>query len=330
MKYVKLMIVFLISITLTGCVSYTELNETAIIDAILIDKTDNKYIVTINMLTPTKDDLEEKKTYTSTNESLDKCLSELYLSTTKKIAFSHLELLAITPNIQKEELKEIINLFLNRVDSRNTFSTIVITNQEKLFDYDVEDINELIDINHNERGIVSIKQFDSMIKDILEMNISYVPRIKIEDELVIEGYQSVYGENKLLSIDESIGYNFITNNIKQGLLNINDIGIKLNTSNTNIKVNKNKIDINITSSYQVLNNNENKSDKEINKSYHEALEKYMNEFIDNNKLNYFDKLVEKYQYDYYKNNKDLKLEFDIHITSTKIENSNIKGGNSFE
>lgn len=330
MKYLKIILFVLILTSLTGCVSYTELNETAIIDTILIDKKDEQYIVTINMLTPTKDDLEKRKTYTATNTSLDKCLSELYLSTTKKIAFSHLELLAITPNIQQEELKEIINLFLNRVDSRNTFSTIVVTNPDKLFDYKTKDINELININHNERGIVSIKQFDSIIKDILEMNVSYVPRIKIEDELIIEGYQSIYSETRLLSIDESIGYNFITNNIKQGLFNINDIGIKLNTSNTTIKVNKNKIDINITSSYQVLNNNQNKKDSEITKSYNNALKKYINQFIYNNKPNYFNNLIEKYQYDYYKDHKNFKLEFDIHVTSTKIENSNIQGGNSFE
>ena len=126
MKYIKLILLFLVIFLSTGCVSYTELNELGIIDMILIDKDNDNYLVTINMITPTYDNLEEKKTYQASGENLDKCLNELYLKTTKRIAFSHLELMALTPNLDKTDYDEIINLFLNRVDSRNSFSTVII------------------------------------------------------------------------------------------------------------------------------------------------------------------------------------------------------------
>ena len=220
MKYIKLILLFFVFFLSTGCVSYTELNELGIIDMILIDKNNDNYLVTINMITPTDDDLEKKITYQASGENIDKCLNELYLKTTKKIAFSHLELMALTTNIKKSDYDEIINLFLNRVDSRNSFSTVIIDNSEKLFEYKSKDINDLININGEESGIVFIKQFDEIVKGILELNISYIPYISVEDELTIKGYRSIYEEEKLLSKEESIGYNFITNNITQIIFEI--------------------------------------------------------------------------------------------------------------
>lgn len=331
MKYIKLIILLLVPLLVTGCVSYTELNELGIIDMILIDKIDDKYVVTINMITPKEDDLENKTTYKASNKNLDECLNDLYLSTTKRIYFSHLELLTLTPNIEKKDYDEIINLFLNRVDSRNTFSTIIVNNSEKLFDFKSKDINDLININSEENTIVSIKQFDDIIKDILEINISYVPRINLEDKITIEGYQSIYEENKQLSLDESIGYNFITNNINQAVFIDNDIGYKIINSNTSIKTKDNKVTLNISTNYQIVTNNSSiKNEKEIKKIYNDKIKSFINEYIKNNNHNYFYNLIKKYDYKYYNSNNNIPLEFEINITSSKIDNSNIEGSNNYE
>jgi len=327
MKYIKFIIIIIFSFSVTGCVSYSDLNELGIIDMIIIDKKDKEYVVSINMLLPTDDNLENKKNYIATNKSLNECLNDLYLSTTKKISFSHLELIALTPNIEKKDYDEIINLFINRVDSRNTFSTIIVDNPDKLFEYKSSDINNLININNEEKGIVSIKQFDDIIKDILEIDIAYIPRIKIENEIIIEGYQSIYRKNKLLTIEESIGYNFITNKIIGSLFTVDEIGYNLTTSRTNIKIDRNKIKIGITTSYQIISNNSNiKDDKKIEKIYHNEIKKYINSYLENNPHNYFYNLIEKYDYKYYQSNNNIKLEFDINISSTKINNPNIEGG----
>jgi len=327
MKYFKFIIIILSLFLITGCVSYSELNELGIIDMIIVDKENEEYKVSINMLVPTNDNLENKQNYTVTNKSLNKCLNELYLSTTKKISFSHLELIALTPNIEKKEYDEIINLFLNRVDSRNTFSTVIIDNPDKLFEYKSQDINDLININNEQEGIVSIKQFNDVIKDILEMDITYIPKIKIEDKIIIEGYQSIYYENKLLTIEESIGYNFITNKITKALFTVDDIGFSTTTSVTNTKVYNNKIKINISTSYQIISNNGHiHKTKELEKKYHNEIKKYINSYLDNNPHNYFYKLIEKYDYKYYSSHNNIKLDFDINISSIKIDNSNLKGG----
>lgn len=327
MKYIKLILLLLIISLTTGCVSYTELNELGIIDMILIDKDNDNYVVTINMITPTKDNLEAKNTYQASGENLDKCLNILYLKTTKKISFSHLELMALSPNLEQNDYDEIINLFFNRVDSRNSFSTVIIDNSVKLFEYKSKDINDLININGEESGIVFIKQFDEIVKDILETNISYIPYISIDDELTIKGYQSIYEKSRLLSKEESIGYNFITNNITQAVLISNNIGFKLNRSNTMIKVNENKIKIDINNTYQIVTNNSAITDNsKIKDIYNEEINKYIDAYVNNNSHKYFYNLIRKFDYEYYKNNKDIKLEFIININSSLIKNSNIKGG----
>ena len=327
MKYIKLILLFLVIFLSTGCVSYTELNELGIIDMILIDKDSDNYIVTINMITPSKDEIDAKKTYQASGKNLDKCLNELYLKTTKRIAFSHLELMALSSNLDKNNYDEIINLFLNRVDSRNSFSTIIVDNSDRLFEYKSKDINDLININGEESGIVFIKQFDEIVKDILEVNISYIPYISIDDELNIKGYQSIYEENKLLSKEESIGYNFITNNITQTVLISNDIGFKLNRTSTIIKVDENKIKIDINNNYKIVTNNSNITDNnKIKNIYNEEIKKCIDVYINNNNHKYFYNLIRKFDYKYYKNNKDIELEFIININSSLIKNSNIKGG----
>ncbi len=331
MKHIKLLILILLLVFTTGCVSYSELNELGIVDMILIDKDNNQYVVSLNMLTPTEDDLKSNKVYTTSDKSLDKCLTNLYLESNKKISFSHLELILFTTNLEKDDYDEVINLFFNRSDSRNTFSTVITNPKTNLENYRKDDINNLININHENEGIVAIKQFDDVVKDILEIKNSYIPKIDDKDSIKIDGYYSIYNENKLLTKDESIGYNFITDNIIKNEFEVNDINFKINYSKTNLKINKNKITINITTTYQIMSNNTIiKDDKKLDLLFQEGVKKYINSYLALNNYNYFNNLLKKYDYKYYKNNKDITFKFSIKISSNKINNSNIKGDDSYE
>lgn len=331
MKHIKFLILILLLIFTTGCVSYSELNELGIVDMILIDKDNSQYVVSLNMLTPTEDDLKSNKVYTTSDKSLDKCLTNLYLESNKKISFSHLELILFTTNLEKDDYDEVINLFLNRSDSRNTFSTVITNPKTNLENYRKDDINSLININHENEGIVAIKQFDDVVKDILEIKNSYIPKIDDKDSIKIDGYYSIYNENKLLTKDESIGYNFITDNIIKNEFEVNDINFKINYSKTNLKINKNKITINITTTYQIMSNNTKiKDDKELDLLFQKGVKKYINSYLALDNYNYFSNLLKKYDYKYYKNNKDITFKFNIKISSNKINNSNIKGDDSYE
>ena len=215
-------------------------------------------------------------------------------------------------NLDKTDYKNITNFFLNRNDSRNTFPVVVVENYDKskIFSVSAYDINSLIEVNSFDDGIVSVKTFDEVTDDILNINISYIPCIKITDKVEILGYYSIYDEQKLLSIRESISYNFLTNKISKCNFVDENLNIKIDSSNTKIAINKNKITINITS---ILTNYTNK--KDITNFYNKTLKEYLEEYLSNNDLGYFYNLIKKYNYNYYKNNKNIKIDFNINVES---------------
>ena len=307
-KYIIIVILF----TLTGCLNYVELNDIGIINVIGIDKDNDGYVININMVTPTDDDLEKSTTYEVFAYTLEEAFDRLYLLTSKKINLSHLELVMFSKNLDKTDYKNITNFFLNRNDSRNTFPVVVVENYDKskIFSVSAYDINSLIEVNSFDDGIVSVKTFDEVTDDILNINISYIPCIKITNKVEILGYYSIYNEQKLLSIRESISYNFLTNKISKCNFVDENLNIKIDSSNTKIAINKNKITINITS---ILTNYTNK--KDITNFYNKTLKEYLEEYLSNNDLGYFYNLIKKYNYNYYKNNKNIKIDFNINVES---------------
>lgn len=311
MKRLKYILV-LISFILTGCLNYVELNDIGIINVIGIDKNNNGYIININMLTPTTDLLNKSTTYEVQSKTLEEAFDKLYLLTSKKINLSHLELVMFSKSLEKKDYNNITRFFLNRNDSRNTFPTVIVENYDKnkIFNITANDINSLIETNSKDDGIVSVKTFDELTEDILNLNISYIPCIKINDKVEILGYRSIYEESKLLTIKESISYNFLINKISKCNFVDEVINIKIDSSNTKIAINQNKITININS---ILTNYANK--KDVTEFYNDTLLKYLEEFLESNNLNYFYNLIKKYDYNYYKNNKNIDIEFKINIES---------------
>lgn len=307
-KYIIIVILF----TLTGCLNYVELNDIGIINVIGIDKENDGYIININMITPTGDDLEKSTTYEVYSSTLEEAFDKLYLLTSKKINLSHLELVMFSKNLNKDDYNNITNFFLNRNDSRNTFPIVIVENYNKkeIFSFSAYDINSLIEVNSFDDGIVSVKTFDEVIDDILNIKISYIPCIKITDKVEILGYYSIYNKEKLLSIKESISYNFLTNKISKCNFVDDNLNIKIDSSNTKIAINKNKITININS---ILTNYTDKSD--ITDFYNKTLKNYLEEYLANNDLEYFYNLIKKYNYSYYKNNKNIDIDFNINIES---------------
>ncbi len=321
MKKIKLLILLLILLfTTCGCLNYTELNDIGIIDAIGINKNDKNYTISINMLTPTVKNLEESKKYQVTAETLEEAFDKLYLLTSKDMNLSHLELLLLNKNLNKEDFDNITKFFLNRDDSRNTFKVLVVDNynEEKLFKFKSNDINYLIETNSKEDGMVITKTFDEIVEDILDIQISYIPLIDIDKEIKILGYQSIYSESKKLDYWESISYNYLYNKIIKCNLVDKDLNIKIDKSRTIMEINKNKITININSTLTNYG-----KDKNIETIYNGILKKNLINFLSSNNLNYFKNMIKKYDFNYYKNNKINNIDFKINIKS-KLNKGAIK------
>ena len=308
MKIIKFIIIVLILSFNTGCLNYVELNNIGIINTIGISKTENDYVININMLTPKEDDLEKNQVFETKAKKVSEAFDKIYLITEKNINLSHLELLILDKTLSKKEYDDIIEFFLKRNDSRNNFNVVIMENYSKdtVFKYDSNDINELIKTNSKEDGIITPKTFDEIIEDISNIEISYIPAIEVKDTIKILGYRSIYKEENLLNEQDSLIYNFLRDKIIKCYIVDKDLNLRVDKNKTLIDVKDNIITINIKSNITLFDTDE--EDK-----YKDFLERNIKSFIEKNDISYFYNLIKKYNYNYYKSNKDIDLNFKIAI-----------------
>ena len=167
----KKLLIILIIITLTGCSSYIELNDLAIINSIGIQKDDNNYKISISLLNEVdKDTLEPSlRLIEINNTNLNLAFEELSLNLNKQIYLSHLNLLVIDDSIKKMEIQEIINYFLNNQDARENF-LIVFSNkiEEILTNSKFQEINNLVKINQETTSKVIYTTMYDIIKNFFD------------------------------------------------------------------------------------------------------------------------------------------------------------------
>ena len=324
----KLFLLIAILLTLTGCVSYKELNDIGIITAIGIDYSNNKYILTFSMLTPSEENKEKRTIYKTEDANIETCFNNIYNVSTKKAYLAHTDLLILSNNIKKENYDDIFNLFLNRPDSRNSFNVIILENYNKdIFKINTDEINNLLKVSNEESSLIKPITLDEVIKNVLELNISYIPVLKDNKKLELIGYKSIYEDNNKLTSKESLALNFIRNDINQTLITVDNTSYQVNTSNTTLSINKNNIDINIISELTLLDEKQN-NNKDIN-NYKDYIKQIINEFLTSQNLNYFYNKIYKYDYNYAKNHENYDINFTINVEVSINKNTNIKGGNPF-
>lgn len=307
MKKSKIIILLILLINLTGCINYTELNELGIIDMIIIDKKEDTWQLNINMVIPKQDNPNNSTFHITTGKTLSEAINNIYLQSSKKVYLAHLNALGLTQNLTNKDIDIIIDFFLSRNDSRGTFYVIYFDNYNNQNTYLSEDIINLIESNQSEKANVAGIYFDEVIQNLLELKTSYIP--SVDSNLKILGYQKIYQNTKSLSKEESFALNILTNKVNTSYISLeNNINIKINSINTNIIVNQNKINLTITSSIT--------NDKE---KYNEYLKTIINNYLDNNTLEYFTNLIKKYNYQKYKDNNITPI-FSIKYI-TKINNT---------
>ena len=235
----KKILIITITLLLCGCVN-NDINNLALINEIVIDYNDN-YKIYVNLVLENKN----QKTIVEEGKTIEECFSKLSQRISKKIYLTHLEILALTDNIKKQNIKDIINYFLKQDTSRNNFNTIIINKiPNDLLEIKSNDIENMLKNSISTNGIVKEKKFDDIIKDILNYKISYIPFFNIETQK-FTGYKSIYEEEKLLSKNQSILINFLFNNIRDITLLIEDNNYKLEKCYTTAKNKNNKLQFSI-------------------------------------------------------------------------------------
>ena len=270
-KIIYLLPIFLF---LTGCNSYIELNELAIIEKIGIEHNDTytMYVSIIDSLD--KDFNINEKTIKVTGDNIPNLISNLSLSLNKKIYFSHLNLLIINDSIKTNEINELINYFLNNEESRLDFLIISSNNIKELVNNSsFEEINNLITINKKNSSLTIYTTMFDIINNYYLNKPIYLSNIEYSDFIKITGLKKIY-HNKVesINIDDTLFINYMLNNVntykKNLLCNPNKyLYFEILSSNTNNLKNK----ILITNELKIIKNDCNLDKNDINKLFNDYL-----------------------------------------------------------
>ena len=297
----KILILFILTLTLSGCMGYTELNKISVVKSLLIDYKNDEYIINADVILDNK---ENYKTISSSGKTLDDVFNNAYQKFYKKLYMSHTELILLTTDAIDYKLEEIIDYFLKNTTTRNNFNLALVEDKSKLLNNNkndakdknndnessndkisenkendnnednelkLSDLNEYISIIESETATTKTINFEEFIKDLYETKRTYLPIVVSNDTLdgiyLIDNYKLF---NKL-SKDETIIYNYIYNNVNT--CKIDDITV----SDNQTVINKNKnIDILIKSTI-------NKNNKEYKKILEKQIKDLYNKYKD---LNY--------------------------------------------
>ena len=232
----KKLLILIIIIFITGCDSYIELNDLAIINTIGLEKENNNYKLYASVVDITeKESLDIPTTsYQVTGTSLNQIIDNLSMSLNKKIYMSHLNLLIINDSIKTKELEEIINFFLNNNETREDFLVVNSNNIKDIIEkMKFQEINDLIENNsRNASGTIKTTMYD-VIKNFYDKKSIYLPSITLDSSISLDGikefknnkYKEIKGEdviylNYLLNKIDTYKYSYTCNDNKYLYLNI--------------------------------------------------------------------------------------------------------------
>ena len=189
-KIILLLSIFL----LTGCFDYTELNDLSIVSMIIIDKIDNNYSVSFEILNDQKTKDEEVNTsiiVTSSGTTIADAINNTIMESPKQAYLSHLKILAISKDVAKEDLKSICEYFLRSPYIRNEFYLTIVDNNQAS---DIlkaksnqtpilsENIYQILKSNKKTTNNITNNNFENILIDIFEKGKdAIIPVIKEKD-----------------------------------------------------------------------------------------------------------------------------------------------------
>ncbi len=319
----KKFLILFASLFLVGCQSYKELNNSAIVNALGVDMIDGKYIVSIQIINTSKNSDEQNNlkkpiVYTGTGKTLNEALSNINSKSSKVLYLGHLELVIVGETIARNGLSETTDYFIRNNDISKNFTILVANGNTPeeilnvptpLVNFPSGNILGSVEIYSSISGVSNNIKFLKFVKDLTNPGIEPVmSSIKIiennnnEKNLQISSL-GIFKKDKLLGFlndEDTKGYNFITDNIKNTNITLitkdkNYISIAINNSKTKIKSqikdNIPTIIINLSSSMEVKENNgeydinqikiltENKIKKMITNTINKIKEEYQSDIL---------------------------------------------------
>jgi len=122
----------ILTIFLSGCWSKRELNELAIVAALGIDKVDNEFDITVQVVIPGEISSKQPAsgrspviTYHSKGATVFEAIRKMTTLTARKLYFSHLQIVVLGDELAKEGIGKPLDLISRDHEFRNDFDVIV-------------------------------------------------------------------------------------------------------------------------------------------------------------------------------------------------------------
>ena len=324
-KIFLLLIIFL----LTGCYDQKELNTIAIMTATEINKIDDEFIVNAQVVNPQSSDKTVNIQapfiiYEGKGKTIHEAYRKIKLQSSRYLYPNHMEILIINEKLAKEDMSQIIDLFLRIPDIRTEFNVIIGKNDNILnITTPIDDISgtsivDTMETNNKYLGITNLVTFNEFANMNLNKNLEIIlPTVEAinytkESEttkntentkvnsLYKLGNLAIFKNNKLqgyLTDDESITYNILKNKAKSILITKECeknkyMTVEATEIKSNIKTKNKKIDINVKMTGNInetmcnIKLNDEKNIKKIEKELKKYIEEKLITSINDIRKNY--------------------------------------------
>ena len=247
---VKFFIILLLSLLISGCYDYREINDLAIVSAIGIDKNENEYKVIAQIVNTQKSQNKNSDfiIYSSDDKSIQTAYNKITNEASKKLYVNHLNIIVISEEVAKDGISNILDIFSRDSDFRAEVPIIIskTTSEEllktvtSLTTLNSNSIRDTIINNQKYIGETSEVKFLDFISNYLsrkkdnflptffvnnptEKSKNFEDLLNTETETKVEFFSNaVFKNDKLigyLNDEENIGVNLIQNNAKTTLIN---------------------------------------------------------------------------------------------------------------
>ena len=317
---IKKIFILLIIFLLTGCYDHKELNTIAIMTATEINKIDDEFIIHAQVVNPQSAETVNVQApfimYEGRGQTIHEAYRNIKSQSSRYLYPNHMQILIINEKLAKEDINQIIDLYLRIPDIRTEFNVLIGKNDNILnITTPIDDISstsilDTMKTNNKYLGITNFVTFNELAKMNINKNLEIVlPTIeaieykeeatttKNTEKTTIDSLYklenlAIFKNNKLkgyLTKDESITYNIIKNKVesilitkeceKNKYMTVEATEIKSDISTKNQEINIDiKMSGNINESMCNIKLNEEKNIKSIEKE----LNKYIKDKLTNN------------------------------------------------
>ena len=254
----KTLILLLPLLLLSGCYNYQEMNDLGIITATEINKENDEFKITVQVVNPKKQSDASSAnqpafiSYTSTGKTIHEAYRNLIQKISRKIYAMHMQVLIIKDNLAKENLSEMLDFYFRNVEVRKEFYVLIDTtenNNDKLLEIltpltnlSSQNILNTLKSDNKYVSVSNLITFNDLMGTYLDEHKELVlPTIYIkgneqigDEETNIEktssdsdlhlGNLAIFKDEKMLGIlsrEESITVNLIKGEAKEMLITFN-------------------------------------------------------------------------------------------------------------